>query len=108
MRTIGIFARVFVIIQPSNNVLTPVLGIILITATFALILLPFSIASYAPNGWSTPYIIAMEVTGVVCGVLFYFWEAKWAPVQFLPWKYLKEPTILGSCALYGIMFMSTL
>ncbi|KAL4782686.1 major facilitator superfamily domain-containing protein [Aspergillus varians] len=83
-----------------------VVGIILITAVFSLILLPFSIASYAPNGWATGYIIAMEVLGVVCIPGFYVWERYFAPVQFLPWKYLQEPTIIGSCMLYGVMFAS--
>ncbi|KGO45984.1 hypothetical protein PEX1_105380 [Penicillium expansum] len=41
-----------------------VIRIILITAAFSLILIPFSIASYGPNGWATGYIIAMEVLGV--------------------------------------------
>ncbi|KAH7324234.1 siderochrome-iron transporter MirB [Stachybotrys elegans] len=83
------------------------LGLILVTAAFALFLLPFSIVSRAPNGWSTPYIIAMIVTGLVIFPIFYLWEAKYAPVQFMPWRYLKDPTILGSCSLYGIMFLST-
>ena len=81
-------------------------GIILVCACFALILLPFSIVSYAPNGWKTGYIIAMEVVGVVCGALFFTWEKWFAPVQFLPFVYLKDPTLLGSCTLYGMMFVS--
>jgi len=84
-----------------------VVGIILITASFALILLPFSIAQYARNGWATPYIIAMEVIGVVCGASFVVWEYKFSPAQFLPWHYLKDRSIIGSCLLYGIMFMSS-
>lgn len=84
-----------------------VIGIILITAVFSLILLPFSIASYAPKGWASGYIIAMEVVGVACIPGFYIWEKYFAPVQFLPWKYLKEPTIIGSCMLYLVMFASS-
>ncbi|KAF7590827.1 hypothetical protein BBP40_002350 [Aspergillus hancockii] len=83
-----------------------VVGIILITAVFSLILLPFSIASHAPKGWASGYIIAMEVLGVLCMPVFYAWERYFSPVQFLPWKYLKEPTIIGSCLLYCVMFMS--
>ncbi|OGE56287.1 hypothetical protein PENARI_c003G08124 [Penicillium arizonense] len=84
-----------------------VIGIILITAVFSLILLPFSIDSYAPKGWASGYIIAMEALGVACIPAFYFWERYFSPVQFLPWKYLKEPTIIGSSLLYGVMFIST-
>ncbi|OQE26842.1 hypothetical protein PENSTE_c005G08780 [Penicillium steckii] len=83
-----------------------ILGIVLITATFSLILLPFSIAKYAPKGWASGYIIAMEVIGVACAPAFYLWERFFSPVQFLPWRYLKEPTIIGSCMLYCIMFAS--
>lgn len=56
-----------------------VIGIILITAVFSLILLPFSIASYAPKGWASGYIIAMEVIGVACIPAFYVWEKYFAP-----------------------------
>ncbi|KAJ5827817.1 Major facilitator superfamily domain general substrate transporter [Penicillium robsamsonii] len=83
-----------------------VIGIILITAAFSLILIPFSIATYGPKGWATGYIIAMEVLGVACVPAFYIWERYCSPVQFLPWKYLKDPTIIGSCMLYGVMFTS--
>ncbi|KAB8234512.1 major facilitator superfamily domain-containing protein [Aspergillus alliaceus] len=83
-----------------------VIGIILITAVFSLILLPFSISAHAPKGWASGYIIAMEVLGVVCIPAFYVWERYFSPVQFLPWKYLKEPTIIGSCLLYCVMFIS--
>ncbi|RYP39876.1 hypothetical protein DL767_001995 [Monosporascus sp. MG133] len=84
-----------------------IMGITLITAAFALILLPFSISPYAPNGWASGYIIAMEVLGIVLLPAFCLWERFVAPVQFLPWKYLRERTIIGSCLLYAVMFVST-
>ncbi|KAL3461542.1 major facilitator superfamily domain-containing protein [Aspergillus heterothallicus] len=82
-------------------------GILLITAALALLLLPFSLVSYAPNGWKTGYIIAMLVLGVFLFPAFYLYEAYLAPVQFLPFKYLKQGTIVGSALLYGLMFLST-
>ncbi|RDW81286.1 uncharacterized protein DSM5745_04843 [Aspergillus mulundensis] len=82
-------------------------GILLITAALALLLLPFSLNAYAPNGWKTPYIIAMLVLGVILFPVFYAYEALLAPVQFLPFKYLKQGTIIGSALLYGLMFLST-
>jgi hypothetical protein len=81
-------------------------GIILIMMAFCLFLLPFSLVAYAPQGWKTPYIIAMIVLGILFFPVFYIWEAKYTPVPFLPWKYLKEGTIIGSCLLYGVMFIS--
>ncbi|KAL4931028.1 major facilitator superfamily domain-containing protein [Aspergillus undulatus] len=82
-------------------------GILLITAALALLLLPFSLNSYAPNGWKTGYIIAMLVLSVILFPAFYVYEAFVAPVQFLPFKYLKQGTIIGSALLYGLMFLST-
>ncbi|KAL4949784.1 major facilitator superfamily domain-containing protein [Aspergillus filifer] len=82
-------------------------GILLITAALALLLLPFSLVSYAPNGWETGYIIAMLVLSVIFFPSFYLYEAFVAPVQFLPFKYLKQGTIIGSALLYGLMFLST-
>lgn len=85
-----------------------VVGVLLLTAATILFLLPFSIAKYAPHGWNTGYIIAMIVLGVVFGAFFTVWEKYFAPVQFMPWKYLKEPTILGSACLAAVLFISTL
>ncbi|EOA91626.1 hypothetical protein ACJQWK_03094 [Exserohilum turcicum] len=83
-----------------------IFGIILIMCAWCLFVLPFTLVSYAPNGWKTPYIIACIVLGLVLFPVFYLWEARFAPVQFLPWVYLKNSTIVGSCLLYGVMFLS--
>jgi hypothetical protein len=83
-----------------------VFGIILLMCGWCLFVLPFSLVAYAPQSWRTPYIIACIILGIVLFPVFYIWEAKFAPVQFLPWRYLKNPTIIGSCLLYGAMFLS--
>ena len=82
-------------------------GIIILTAALSCLLLPFSLVAYAPHGWKTGYIIAMLVLGVLLFPGFYAYERYVAPVQFLPFKYLKQGTIIGSALLYGIMFLST-
>ncbi|KAF2723172.1 MFS general substrate transporter [Polychaeton citri CBS 116435] len=66
---------------------------------WSLLLLPFSLSSYAPDGWSTYYIILMIVLGVVCLAAFVLWERFIAP-------FLKNRTILDSCFMYGLMFLS--
>ncbi|KAL6703648.1 hypothetical protein ACN47E_009422 [Coniothyrium glycines] len=81
-------------------------GILLIMWAFCLFVLPFTLQAYAPNGWNTPYIIAMIVLGLLLFPTFVVYEWKVAPVPFLPWKYLKDRTIVGSCLLYGVMFLS--
>lgn len=80
----------------------------MITAGFALFLLPFSLSTYAPKGWESGYIIAMIVVGVVLLFVFYVWERYCAPVNFIKWKYLQDTTVIGSCMLYGFMFLSVL
>ncbi|KAJ4300848.1 hypothetical protein N0V90_002936 [Kalmusia sp. IMI 367209] len=83
-----------------------IFGILLLMFAFCLFMLPFTLVNYAPNGWKTGYIIAMIVLGILLFPTFVVYERYLAPVQFLPWKYLKEPTIIGSCVLYGVMFLS--
>lgn len=75
---------------------------------WALLLLPFSLASRAPNGWKTGYIIAMIILGAVLLACFIIWERYFAPVAYFPFKFLKDRTLLGASLLYGIMFLSIL
>ncbi|KAH6885195.1 major facilitator superfamily domain-containing protein [Thelonectria olida] len=83
-----------------------VIGMMLTVFGWSLLLLPFSLVYYAPNGWKTGYIIAMIVLGVVLLVTFVLYERFLAPVPYIPWKFLKDRTILGACLVYGIMFCS--
>lgn len=77
-------------------------------AGFSLILTPLNIATRAPNGWATGYIIAMIVVGVVCLTLFAVWEKWFAKVPYIPFRYLKDRTILGACLLSAFLNMSIL
>ncbi|KAJ2986482.1 hypothetical protein NUW58_g3300 [Xylaria curta] len=83
-----------------------VIGMMLTIFGFSFLLLPFSLNAYAPNGWATGYIIALIVLGVGLLAAFVLWEKYGAPVQYFPFKYLKDRTILGACGLYGAMFAS--
>lgn len=80
----------------------------LTVAGWSLLLLPFQLVNTAADGWKTGYVIAMIVVGVVLLALFAIWEKYFAPVQYFPWAYLKDRTILGACLLYGFMFLSIL
>ncbi|EFY87939.1 siderophore iron transporter mirB [Metarhizium acridum CQMa 102] len=83
-----------------------VIGMFLTVAGWSLLLLPFQLVNTASDGWRTGYVIAMIVVGVVLLALFAIWEKYFAPVQYFPWAYLKDRTILGACLLYGFMFLS--
>ncbi|KKA26858.1 hypothetical protein TD95_002451 [Thielaviopsis punctulata] len=84
-----------------------IVGLIIIIAAWAFLLLPFSLVGYSPHGWKTGYIIAFIIVGALLFPVFYIWESRYATVQFLPWRYLRDPTIIGSCLLYAVMFLST-
>ncbi|KAJ3518332.1 hypothetical protein NM208_g14552 [Fusarium decemcellulare] len=83
-----------------------VIGLSLTTFGWSLLLLPFNLASKAPNGWASGYIIAMIVLGVVLLAAFVVWEKWFAPVPYFPFRLLADRTVLGGCLIYGIMFAS--
>lgn len=62
-------------------------------------LLPFNLATSAPDGWKTDYIIAMIVTGLVVLSLFTLYEVYLAPVPFLKREYLVNRTVIFTCLL---------
>ncbi|KAL3471477.1 major facilitator superfamily domain-containing protein [Aspergillus californicus] len=72
-----------------------VLGVFIFTAGLVLFLLPFDIADYAPNGWSSDYIIAMLVVGFSMLFLFAIWEKWLAPAPIFEWRLLTNRTIVG-------------
>ncbi|KAL3491111.1 siderophore iron transporter mirB [Aspergillus germanicus] len=74
-------------------------GVILLAGGLTVFLLPFTLASRAPNGWKTDYIIAMIVTGFVVCVLFVLYQMYLAPKPFLKYEFLTDRTVIGSCLL---------
>ncbi|RAK79295.1 MFS general substrate transporter [Aspergillus fijiensis CBS 313.89] len=76
-----------------------VVGVLLFSAGLVVFFLPFDIASMAPHGWKTGYIIAMIVVGFSMIVFFAIWEYYFARVPFMKLKYLTDRTVLGACLL---------
>ncbi|KAJ0382660.1 hypothetical protein COL922a_012098 [Colletotrichum nupharicola] len=76
-----------------------VLGVVLFACGLVTFLLPFSLASTAPDGWSSGYIIAMIVTGFFVLGLFLLNELFLAPVPFLKFKFFADRTVMGACVL---------
>ncbi|KAL2801982.1 siderophore iron transporter mirB [Aspergillus granulosus] len=74
-------------------------GVILLAGGLTVFLLPFTLASRAPNGWATDYIIAMIVTGFVVLILFVLYQAYLAPKPFLKYEFLTDRTVIGACLL---------
>ncbi|KIW13141.1 hypothetical protein PV08_08328 [Exophiala spinifera] len=76
-----------------------VLGIFLFASGLVIFLLPFNIATTAPDGWATGYIIAMIILGFFLLVAFGLYEVFFSPVPFMKFKFLSDRTLMGACVL---------
>ena len=78
-----------------------IIALLLISAAFALILIPLTLAATAKNHWHNASIIAMIVVGCVCLVVFPFWEStrKLAPRPFLSLRLLTNRNVLAGCGI---------
>ncbi|KAJ7154185.1 drug:h+ antiporter [Mycena filopes] len=84
-------------------------GLFLLAVTLALIFLPIVLAggSYATTTWHNPAIPAMMVVGgVVVLPLFVYWETRRATHPVVPWRLLRNRTILAGCAINFFDFVS--
>ncbi|KAM0792668.1 hypothetical protein ACM66B_002448 [Microbotryomycetes sp. NB124-2] len=72
-----------------------VIGLILLVAMFALILLPFTLAGGETRTWGRAHIIVMLVIGICCVPAFVIYEAKYAKFPAVPFKLLKTRTVLA-------------
>ncbi|KAK7421268.1 ferrioxamine B transporter [Neonectria magnoliae] len=69
-----------------------VVGIILIIAIFALILVPLTIAGGFQAKWNAPQVVAPLVIGFVCIPVFIIWELR-APHPLVPFTLMKDRAI---------------
>lgn len=82
-------------------------GLMLITVGLALFLLSFNLAPLQKDGWRSPVIITMVTLGPLLVAAFVFWEKSLPDDRtFIPFRFLKDKTILGACLLTGSLFMS--
>lgn len=75
------------------------MGVSLFSAGLTVFLLPFNIATSAPDGWSSGYIIAMIVVGFVMLIIFTAYETFIAPKPLLNFSFLTDRTVIGACLL---------
>lgn len=82
-------------------------GIVLVSAGFALILIPLTIASKSPDGWKSASIIVMIVIGFVCLIIFPLWESNktLAPRPLIPMHLLKNRSFTAGCGV-GFFYFS--
>ncbi|KAH0841704.1 hypothetical protein AYO21_01064 [Fonsecaea monophora] len=72
-----------------------VIGIILLIAVFALILVPLTIAGGSTSAWGTARVIAPLVIGILCVPVFIVWELR-APRPLVPFHLLKDRGVWGA------------
>jgi MFS family permease len=81
-----------------------VVGILLIATGLSLFLLSFSLYSYQAEQWKSPLIICFLVFGIILMAAFSFWEAKVAPVTFIPWRLMKDRTVIFTFAMVAAIY----
>ncbi|KAF2814399.1 MFS general substrate transporter [Mytilinidion resinicola] len=72
-----------------------VIGIILLIAVLALILVPLTIAGGYSTKWQTAHVIAPLVIGILCIPAFVCWE-RWSPHPLVPFRLLKDRAVWGA------------
>ncbi|KAK0624422.1 major facilitator superfamily domain-containing protein [Immersiella caudata] len=72
-----------------------VIGIILMIAVFALILVPMTLAGGFEASWSAPHILGPLIVGVICIPAFVLWQLR-APHPLVPFRIMKDRGIWGA------------
>ncbi|KAI0075932.1 ferrichrome-type siderophore transporter [Panus rudis PR-1116 ss-1] len=72
-----------------------VIGIILLIAVFALILVPFTIAGGVSTKWKTAHVIAPLVIGFLCIPVWVIWEMR-CKHPLVPFRLLKDRAVWGA------------
>ncbi|KAJ4351368.1 uncharacterized protein N0V89_006708 [Didymosphaeria variabile] len=80
-----------------NIVAFDIPGVVLFAGGLTVFLLPFTLATRAPKGWKTDYIIAMIIVGVVVLAAFGVYETYIAKEPFLKNKFLTDRSVIGAC-----------
>ncbi|EIT80946.1 putative transporter [Aspergillus oryzae 100-8] len=68
------------------------LGLVLLGFGWSLLLLPFSLKTYADGGWRNQSLIAMMIVGGLLLIAYVIYEVKWAPVPSAPRRLVFNKT----------------
>lgn len=81
-------------------------GLLLLTAGLSLFLLAFSLAPMQKKMWESALVICFIVFGILLLIGFAVWEKWFAAVTFIPYELLVDRTVIGSCILAAVLFIS--
>lgn len=84
-----------------------IVGLLILGTSFSLILLPFTLAKNAHDGWANGKIIAMLVVGFVLLVGFVLFEMYVAPKPLMTKRILKNRTFLAAVTIYTFNQMAS-
>ncbi|CAG7563408.1 unnamed protein product [Fusarium equiseti] len=80
-------------------------GAVLLVVGLGLTLIPLSLTGARNSDrWDQGSYIAMLVTGVVVIAGFFVWDTKFAKVPFVPFRMIKERTVVAACVLSMLDF----
>ncbi|KAI8680677.1 MFS domain-containing protein [Fusarium sp. Ph1] len=82
-----------------------ILGAVLLVVGLGLTLIPLSLTgAKRSDRWDQGGYIAMLVIGVVIVAVFFVWDAKFAKEPFVPFRMIKERTVIAACILSMLDF----
>ena len=76
-------------------------GLVLLGFGWSLLLLPFSLSTYADGGWNNPSLIAMMVVGGILLVFYVVFEMKWAKMPSAPRRLVFNKTFVMAIIIDG-------
>lgn len=79
-----------------------VIGMVLMIAVLALILVPLTLAGGSSTSWHQGHIIAPLVVGILCIPAFIFWESR-AKHPMIPLHLLKDRMVWGALGIIAAM-----
>lgn len=84
-----------------------IIGLLILGTSFALILLPFTLAKSYKGGWTNGKIIAMLVVGFVLLIVFLLFEIYLAPKPLMTKRILKNRTFRAAVVIYTFNQMAS-
>ncbi|KAJ4259588.1 hypothetical protein NW762_007518 [Fusarium torreyae] len=81
-------------------------GLILLGFGWSLLLLPFSLKTYAAHGWRNPSLIAMMVVGGVLLIAYVTYEMKWAKVPSAPRRLVFNKTFIMAIIIDSVYMLA--
>lgn len=77
------------------------IGLILLGFGWSLLLLPFSLKTYAAHGWKNPSLIAMMIVGGILLIAYVVYEIKWAKIPSAPRRLVMNKTFVMAVVIDG-------